>query len=180
MNVCRDLNELTPETKYLANLLLRKCKEQGIGIQITETYRSQERQNELYAQGRTIQGKIVTWTLNSLHKTRKAFDFVPIVNGKANWNDLILFKRVGEIGKSIGLTWGGDWKTPDRPHFQYDGGTIKMEDKKEFVPQQINYDVQELVNKGIINSPDYWIGDNYSVDNVRALINKFANYIRKS
>ena len=29
------------------------------------------------------------------------------------------FSKVGAIGKSIGLEWGGDWKTPvDKPHFQ--------------------------------------------------------------
>lgn len=38
--------------------------------------------------------------------------------------------------------------------------------------------VEELCSKGIINSPDYWKGNNYSVENVRALIGKFANYIK--
>jgi len=140
------LNELTPETKALCELLIKKCKENGINIQITETYRSQERQNELHAQGRTTKGTIVTWTLNSQHTTRKAFDFVPIVNGVANWNDLGLFSKVGQIGKSIGLTWGGDWKTPDRPHFQYEG--VKNMEVSEFAKESWEWAKLNGMNDG--------------------------------
>ncbi|CAM5566737.1 putative protein OS=Lysinibacillus sphaericus OX=1421 GN=LS41612_07820 PE=4 SV=1 [Lysinibacillus sphaericus] len=41
---------------------------------ITETYRSQARQHYLYTQGRTRPGKVVTWTLNSNHKSSLAWD----------------------------------------------------------------------------------------------------------
>ena len=36
--------------------------------------RSDAVQKEMYAQGRTKPGRKVTWTLNSYHKTGKAFD----------------------------------------------------------------------------------------------------------
>lgn len=137
-HVCRDLNELLPYVKTLAEQLLQKCKEQNIPIIITETYRSQERQNELYAQGRTTPGQVVTWTKNSKHKTRRAFDFAKLINGQTSWDNCDgFFEKVGKIGKSIGLTWGGSWSnSKDLPHFQYDGeipkdnnlSPIKMED----------------------------------------------------
>jgi len=140
---CRDLNELLPYVKELAQQLVAKCSQIGVPICITETYRSQERQNELYKQGRTTKGQIVTWTKNSKHITRRAFDFVPLKNGQADWNDLSKFKRVADIGKTLGLTWGGDWSTPDRPHFQYDGAipeeAKKVEEVKVEQPVQPHY-----------------------------------------
>jgi peptidoglycan L-alanyl-D-glutamate endopeptidase CwlK len=31
--------------------------------------------------------------------------------------------KAAELGKSVGLEWGGDWKGfKDMPHFQYTGG----------------------------------------------------------
>ncbi|HAN09748.1 MAG TPA: hypothetical protein DCP90_03950 [Clostridiales bacterium] len=120
MEVVKDLNELLPKVNELANKLILECKKQGIIIRVTETYRSQERQNELYEKGRTTAGKVVTWTKKSKHTTRRAFDIVPVVNGKATYSHLKLFDQIGEIGKKLGLTWGGSWKTQDLPHFQYD------------------------------------------------------------
>jgi peptidoglycan L-alanyl-D-glutamate endopeptidase CwlK len=46
-----------------------------------------------------------------------------LVNGKAVWDDQTIWKQVGEIGKSCGLEWAGDWKTfKEYPHFQYTSG----------------------------------------------------------
>ena len=28
------------------------------------------------------------------------------------------YKKLGPIGRNMGLFWGGDWSRPDRPHFQ--------------------------------------------------------------
>ena len=82
---------------------------------ITETYRPQERQEELYRQGRTAPGQVVTWTRHSRHTSRRAWDVACI--GK-NLYDLDALKKAGQIAKSLGITWGGDWTAPDRPHFE--------------------------------------------------------------
>ena len=74
MEVIKDIAELTPMAQRACRLFLLKCEGQGLKVRITETYRSQERQNELYAQGRTKPGQIVTWTKNSRHKSRRAWD----------------------------------------------------------------------------------------------------------
>lgn len=121
----RDLNELNPKVKAMCLQLIACCKAQNIDILITSTYRDAESQNALYAQGRTTAGKKVTNAKagQSFHNWRCAFDFVPIVNGKAIWNDAELFKKVGAIGESLGLTWAGRWiKFPEMAHFQYTNG----------------------------------------------------------
>ncbi len=74
----------------------------------------------------------VTWTMNSKHiinqtnPKARAFDIVILKDGKAcydikvnvNNNDISDYLEAGKIGKSIGLKWGGDFKTPDYPHFE--------------------------------------------------------------
>lgn len=121
----RDINELYPEVREKAKKLIELCDKEGIDIIITSTYRDFESQNDLYAQGRTKKGKIVTNAKGgeSYHNFRVAFDVVPVVNGKAVWNDFRLWRRIGAIGKSLGLEWAGDWKTfKEYPHFQYTKG----------------------------------------------------------
>lgn len=122
----RDLSALLPVVEGKAIAFIDGCKAVGIDVLITCTYRDDESQNALYAQGRTSTGKIVTNAKagESWHNHRCAFDFVPIVNGKAQWNDLALFKRCGEIAESVGLEWSGRWKGKFREmaHCQYTGG----------------------------------------------------------
>jgi peptidoglycan LD-endopeptidase CwlK len=99
------------------------------------TLRTIEEQNELYAQGRTKPGKIVTNAKGgqSFHNYGLAFDIVLLVDkdkngsfesaswetnvdfdgdGKADWQEVV------QIAKSYGWTWGGDWKFTDKPHFE--------------------------------------------------------------
>ena len=104
---------------------IASCKTQGIDLLITSTFRDVESQNALYAQGRTSPGKIVTNAKGgqSFHQYRCAVDVVPLINGKPNWDDNDLWKRIGQLGKAAGLEWAGDWKTfKEMPHFQYTGG----------------------------------------------------------
>ncbi|PNB76413.1 hypothetical protein C1X30_33840 [Pseudomonas sp. FW305-BF6] len=64
---CRDINELLPVAQKACKLFLEECKKANLDIFITETFRSQERQNLLYEQGRSLPGKKVTWTKSSNH-----------------------------------------------------------------------------------------------------------------
>ena len=115
---CRDLAELLPVSQTACRLLFQECFKAGINnIFITETYRSQERQNYLYAQGRTRPGQIVTWTLVSNHKSRLAWDIA--VGPPQSLYDVITLTRVGAIAKKLGIAWGGTWiGNIDRPHFE--------------------------------------------------------------
>lgn len=121
-----DLNSITGE---MCKRFIKDCSSVGIEILITSTYRDNESQNALYAQGRTAPGKKVTNAKGgqSFHNYRCAFDFVPLVNGKAQWNDLTLFKRCGVIAKRVGLEWAGDWVSfKEYAHCQFTNGkTLK-------------------------------------------------------
>lgn len=116
--VIKDLDELSPKTKELAMEFLEKCEENGLSVKITETYRTQERQNILFEQGRTTSGPVVTWTKNSKHTTRRAFDICED-NTDDPYGDLEFFRKCAEIGSEIGLTPGYYFKgTQDMPHYE--------------------------------------------------------------
>jgi peptidoglycan L-alanyl-D-glutamate endopeptidase CwlK len=97
--------------------------------------RTLEQQKELYAQGRTKPGNIITWTLNSKHLPAsdgfgKAVDLIPY---PVDWSDN---KRFDEIAGAmltaanelyVNVRWGADWDMDgiprerdesDSPHFE--------------------------------------------------------------
>lgn len=103
---------------------------------VLEGVRTQVRQNQLYAQGRTAPGTIVTWTKTSNHFRNvksgygHAVDLVPF---PVNWSDLkkfdavarAMFAAADELG--IPIRWGADWDRDgkwrergesDSPHFE--------------------------------------------------------------
>ncbi|AMJ42339.1 M15 family metallopeptidase [Anaerotignum propionicum] len=114
---CRDIQELSPLAQIACNLFRDECKKVGLIVCITETYRPQQRQNWLYEQGRTRAGNVVTWTKNSRHTSRMAWDICKNVKGQ-EYSDSAFFSKCGEIAKRLGITWGGTWSTPDKPHFE--------------------------------------------------------------
>jgi peptidoglycan L-alanyl-D-glutamate endopeptidase CwlK len=126
----RDLKDLLPPVYIKALAFVAECKAEGIDVLITSTLRDAESQNALYAQGRTTPGKIVTNAKagQSWHNFACAFDFVPIVNGKAQWDDLKTFERCGRIAEAVGLEWAGRWsRFKELAHCQYTGG-LTMDD----------------------------------------------------
>lgn len=134
----RDLSLCHPRLQLLAGQLIEGCSKQGLSIKIGETFRTVEEQNELYAQGRTKPGNIVTNapgnSYSSYHQWGTAFDFFRN-DGSGAYNESgNFFNKVGEIGVSLGLEWGGNWKSPvDKPHFQLaDWGSSTSGIKKEF------------------------------------------------
>ncbi|MBL3729267.1 M15 family metallopeptidase [Lysinibacillus sp. HST-98] len=159
---CRDISELLPVAQTACRLLFQECFKAGIkNVFITETYRSQERQNYLYAQGRTRPGNIVTWTLDSNHKTRLAWDIA--VGPPQALYDVATLNRVGDIARKLGITWGGDWTNNiDRPHFEVKPTWIMPKGYKiegqVIVPTNSKYQLQLIVEgnttKPIIKDDD--------------------------
>lgn len=115
--VCRDIGALSPVAQKACMAFLAACEKEGLPVLITETYRSQARQDYLYTQGRTRAGKVVTWTRNSRHTGRMAWDICKNVKGQ-EYADAAFFAKCGAIAKRLGITWGGTWDTPDQPHFE--------------------------------------------------------------
>ncbi len=118
MEAIRDISYLTPAAQSACRLFMEECQKNGLDIFITETYRSQERQNYLYSLGRTLPGKKVTWTKNSRHTSGRAWDIA--CRPPQALYDTDILKRCGDVAHELGITWGGDWSTPDTPHFEVD------------------------------------------------------------
>lgn len=130
----RKLTDLNPKVAALCMQHIAECKLKDIDLLVTSTFRDNESQAALYAQGRTAPGRIVTNANagDSIHNYRLAYDVVPIINGKPCWDiSNPVWKVVGELGIKCGLEWGGSWKRfKDYPHFQFTGGLTLADLKK--------------------------------------------------
>src|SRR5688572_13459442 len=118
----RNVEDLDPIARAVCRSHIAACAQVGIELLITSTYRDFTAQNALYAIGRTTQldRKKVTNAKGgkSWHNYKAAYDVVPIIGGKAQWNSP-LWKEIIRIGKEVGAEAGAEWKSfPDRPHFQ--------------------------------------------------------------
>lgn len=174
----RDTKLLHPEVQVIIPKFLEECKKQGLLVKTTDTVRTKEEQDKLYAQGRTNPGNIVTWVKYpySNHNWGMAFDICRN-DGKGAYNDSDnWFSKVGQIGKKLGLEWGGDWKgTPDKPHFELTKyGTTKDLVKKYGTPENFKKTWKEV---------GYMLTDrNYRYNNrvksCKVINNNGENYIR--
>ena len=130
----RSLDDLIIPAKERVEHFLSLCKDSGIDLLVTSTYRDNESQQALYEQGRTTAGKVVTNAKagDSWHNWRCAVDVVPMVNGKPDWDGSHpIWVKVGELGQQAGLEWAGEWRTfKELAHFQYTGG-LTLTDLKE-------------------------------------------------
>jgi peptidoglycan L-alanyl-D-glutamate endopeptidase CwlK len=118
----KKIAELIPEFRTQVEQLMLQGLAAGLRPEIVEARRSQDRQNELYEQGRTKPGAIVTWTKDSAHTRGEAVDIAQLdENGNITYKTTgDFYPKMGAIGKSLGMIWGGDWKgKTDLPHFQY-------------------------------------------------------------
>jgi uncharacterized protein YcbK (DUF882 family) len=97
-NVVETTAALDPELQAkLARVVTRMKEETGLDVTISETYRSQERQNALFAQGRETPGQVVTWTQNSKHTQGRAVDVT--LGGGAEMDAYATLQRIaGEEG----------------------------------------------------------------------------------
>lgn len=103
---------------------------------VLEGVRTLARQRELYAQGRSTPGQIVTWTMMSNHFRNArtgyghAVDLAPF---PINWKDTRRFDQLALVMfraaalESVKLRWGADWDQDgmprergesDSPHFE--------------------------------------------------------------
>ena len=112
----------------MVKVVRRALELTAVDFTVIEGVRTKDRQQELYAQGRTATGKTVTWTLNSKHIDGLAVDLLPVTG----WNDLNGFKKVAAAMKraadelGIKIRHGADWNgngvqengETDWPHFE--------------------------------------------------------------
>lgn len=139
----RDIKSLQPIAQKACKLFLDTCKERNIPIFITETHRSQERQNYLYEQGRTRPGQIVTWTRSSNHTGGYAWDIA--VNPPHDLYDAKIIAKAGAVAKELGIEWGGTWKEKDTPHFQVDKNW--KEPKGAYKVEKVKIELNSIVKE---------------------------------
>lgn len=115
------LERVHPKLQSVVKLAITKTKQDFL---VLEGVRTPERQKELYAQGRTKPGQVVTWTLNSNHFVNKVTGFghaVDLVPYPVDWNDLKKFDEISramfEAAKELGvkIRWGADWDMDGKP-----------------------------------------------------------------
>jgi peptidoglycan L-alanyl-D-glutamate endopeptidase CwlK len=147
------INLLHPQIRDEVKTLVEQANKvisPKLTIRIVQGLRTIEEQNDLYAQGRTKPGKVVTNAKggSSYHNYGLAIDFAFLVDGKEiswdtskDWdNDKIAdWLEVVKIFVKAGYTWGGDFKSiKDMPHLEKKFGftwqqLLEKYNKKDFV-----------------------------------------------
>lgn len=142
----RDIKLCHPRMQIKAAQWLEQCEKQKIFIKIGETLRTVQEQDDLYAQGRTRPGPIVTnaagRSYSSQHQWGIALDFYldMDINGNGKkaddaFNDSTnMFEKAAAIAKTLGLAWGGDWSSlTDKPHlYLSDWGSTPSKLKEQY------------------------------------------------
>lgn len=125
MTVSKDLADLHPDLRPLAQRWLELYTLTGRKAKITQTWRSPEYQAQLHAAnptGAAPSGKSKHECVDSEGKpASKAFDFALydkhgtyITDGSHEW-----YRDAGEIAEQLGLKWGGRFnKHPDPDHIE--------------------------------------------------------------
>lgn len=125
------LNGLHPVLAAATVTLIERSYARGINIVITQGLRTIAEQDELYAQGRTKPGSIVTNAKGgtSYHNYGVAIDFALLLNDgrvvswdaklDADKDGITDWMEVVDEAIKLGFEWGGNWTSfKDLPHLQ--------------------------------------------------------------
>ncbi len=141
------LNVLLPFLSQVTELMARE----GVVVEVLSGLRTWQQQTDLYAQGRTKPGKIVTNARpgSSWHNYGLAVDLGLFRDGvyldeKRPGEAWKLYERIALIARNYGLECGIDWTTiKDTPHFEYHPRLTLAEAAKRL--KAANYDVQQVI-----------------------------------
>jgi len=137
----RKLEDLDPEFREKIGELLVAAQALGLAVVLVQGYRSSLEQELIYAKGRTRPGEPCRHTLpprsrpvgtckahpfgatvtkakpgQSWHEAGLAVDFAWKVGNSVSWDGP--WEKLGTLAESLGLKWGGRWRSPDRPHVE--------------------------------------------------------------
>lgn len=132
----RSLKNLLGVHPRLTAVVRRALEISPVDFMVVEGVRSQQRQLELYAQGRTKPGRIVTWTKNSRHFLNPSTGYghaVDLLPEPYDWREnepfdklaKAMFDAAAEL--NVPIRWGADWDRDgqprergetDSPHFE--------------------------------------------------------------
>ena len=120
----RKIEDLDPEVQIVCRDHIVRCRQRGIELLVTSTYRDFEAQEALYKIGRSVEPLRRTVTNaragHSWHNFKCAYDVVPLVGGKPVWDEKdTVWDEVVRCGKEAGAEAGANWPLfKDLPHFQ--------------------------------------------------------------
>ena len=168
-----ELKYLRADVRVNCEKFLALCKEAGLNVKVTQTVRDDEYQRLLVAQGYAAK----TATRPTFHSVKAglAFDICKNVRGH-EYDDPSFFDCCGQIGKQVGFSWGGDWRSfPDRPHFQWDNHrkwSSRMILAGKYPPEMEEYMTQAefnkmmdtyLAQKRVDSTPSNWAKDTWEL-----------------
>ena len=144
----RNINKLSDNFKLKVIDFLKEVWDK---IFITEWFRTQERQNYLYAKWRTTSWNKVTWVKHSKHQDWLAIDIA------FNWdilypNNIEKWDLIAKIAKKHWIDWWYDLWNNDKPHFQ--------DNWKPYIIKNIKMEqFWKLITKNWLTYPKdiYWI-----------------------
>jgi peptidoglycan L-alanyl-D-glutamate endopeptidase CwlK len=136
----KNIKTLLPEVQILARSLIHAAADLGITIKVISGSRTYDEQHALFLQGKEPLAvvnaarkkakmdpidakenkKVVTKADagHSNHNFQIAFD-VGVFEGTNYVEESPVYKAVAVLGKQLGLSWGGDWKSiQDEPHYE--------------------------------------------------------------
>lgn len=119
---CADLAALEPHFRAQVECTLARMDTIGHWqhAKVIETWRSRERQQFLYAYGRTKPGHKVTNAKDNLTSVHGYAMAVDIAHSKTGWDDPKFFRSLAMHAEACGLVAGAFWtKFPDFPHVQF-------------------------------------------------------------
>lgn len=134
----QDLMMLEPVTRGAVEKIIQFATQAGVQLKVLETYRSVERQAELFRQGATKLQQV------GVHHYGLACDLGIVIGGQVNWK--ANYAVIGGYAKTFGLVWGGDWGEPDKPH------TFRDYDHVQRIAVA---DQEKLFNGSWYPAPDY-------------------------
>lgn len=114
----RSLDRLKGVDTRLVSVVKRAIQISKYDFMVVEGMRTIEKQREYFNSG-------ASKTMNSYHLKGKAVDLAPLENGAIDWNNTnkqfnsvadAMLQAAKEL--NVKLTWGGNWKMVDMPHFQ--------------------------------------------------------------
>ena len=112
----RDLSKLNPNFRKKVDEFLRIVAPK-YGVFITEAWRSDERQKELFAQG-------LSKTKRSKHQDGLAID-IGFLGKELYPIEIKRWEEVAKVAKECGIDWGFVLWRWDKPHFQCDSSIFK-------------------------------------------------------
>lgn len=148
MRHSREIDALRADVEANCRMLLALAEREGLRALVTETVRDAAYQRWLAERGYAAAGARTP----SFHGENAGLAFDICKNEKGHeYDDPAFFARMGELGKRVGFSWGGDWRSfPDRPHFQWDAGgtyTGAMVRAGRYPPPMPLYEEEEMTQQ---------------------------------